>query len=59
MTMKRLATVLAVLGSLFLVYTGISYLLAPQATAAGFALPTWPHEQGEGFLAVKACATSV
>ncbi|MFF2409766.1 DUF4267 domain-containing protein [Streptomyces sp. NPDC058092] len=53
MTMKRLATVLAVLGGLFLVYTGISYLLAPQATAEGFGLPTWPQDQGEGFLAVK------
>ncbi|WTX00176.1 DUF4267 domain-containing protein [Streptomycetaceae bacterium NBC_01309] len=53
MTMKRLATVLAVLGGLFLVYTGVSYLLAPQATAEGFGLPTWPQDQGEGFLAVK------
>lgn len=53
MTMKSLATVLAVLGGLFLLYTGISYLLAPQATAEGFGLPTWPQGQGQGFLAVK------
>ncbi|MFB8039131.1 DUF4267 domain-containing protein [Streptomyces sp. NPDC056004] len=53
MTMKRLATVLAVLCGLFLLYTGISFLLAPQPTAEGFGLPTWPQDQGEGFLAVK------
>ncbi|MDV5143132.1 DUF4267 domain-containing protein [Streptomyces sp. SBC-4] len=53
MAMKRLATVLAVLGGLFLLYTGISYLLAPQATAERFGLPTWPQDQGKGFLAVK------
>ncbi|MFE4337187.1 DUF4267 domain-containing protein [Streptomyces sp. NPDC056831] len=53
MTMKRLATVLAVLGGLFLLYTGISFLLAPQATAEGFGVPTWPGDQGKGFLEVK------
>jgi threonine/homoserine/homoserine lactone efflux protein len=40
MTIKRLATVLAVLGGLFLLYAGTSFLLAPQATAEGFGLPT-------------------
>ncbi|MFB6875100.1 DUF4267 domain-containing protein [Streptomyces sp. NPDC056323] len=53
MTMKRLATVLAVLGGLFLLYTGISFLLAPRPTAEGFGLPTWPQDQGAGFLSVK------
>lgn len=53
MTMKRLATVLAVLVGLFLLYTGISFLLAPQATAEGFGVPTWPEDQGKGFLRVK------
>ncbi|MFE6364827.1 DUF4267 domain-containing protein [Streptomyces sp. NPDC057806] len=55
MTIKRLATVLAVLGGLFLLYAGTSFLVAPQATAEGFGLPTWPQGQGEGeaFLQVK------
>lgn len=53
MATKHLATALAVLSGLFLLYTGISYLLAPQATAEGFGLPTWPQDMGEGFLAVK------
>ncbi|MGW0917328.1 DUF4267 domain-containing protein [Streptomyces sp. NPDC002784] len=53
MTIKRLATLLAVAGGLFLLYTGISFVLAPQATAEGFGLPTWPQDQGEGFLRVK------
>ncbi|WP_331769690.1 hypothetical protein OG948_38785 (plasmid) [Embleya sp. NBC_00888] len=40
MTMKRLATVLAVLGGPFLVYTGVSFVLAPQVTAEGLRRPT-------------------
>lgn len=53
MTMKRLATVLATVGGLFVLYIGISYLLAPQTTAEGFGLPTWPQDEGKGFLFVK------
>lgn len=53
MTMKRLATVLALLGGLFLLYIGALLLLAPQTSAEGFGLPTWPQGQGEGFLTVK------
>ncbi|MFB6837878.1 DUF4267 domain-containing protein [Streptomyces sp. NPDC056361] len=53
MTMKRLATTLAVLSGLFLLYTGASFLLAPQVTAAGFGVPVWPQGGGEGFLMVK------
>ncbi|WP_436774129.1 DUF4267 domain-containing protein [Yinghuangia sp. YIM S09857] len=53
MTMKRLATVLAAIGGVFIFYVGVSYLVAPVATAEGFGLPTWPEGRGEGFLAVK------
>ncbi|MFJ5834955.1 DUF4267 domain-containing protein [Streptomyces sp. NPDC093089] len=53
MTMKRFATTLAVLGGLFLLYTGVSFLLAPQATAEGFGVPLRPQGGGEGFLMVK------
>lgn len=53
MIMRNLATVLAVLGGLFLLYIGALFLLAPQTAAEGFGLPTWPQDQGEGFLLVK------
>lgn len=53
MTMKHLATILAVLGGLFLLYIGALFLLAPQASAEGFGVPTWPQDQGEGILAAK------
>ncbi|MEV6522436.1 DUF4267 domain-containing protein [Longispora sp. NPDC051575] len=51
--MKRLATGLAVLGALFILYIGISYLLNPVGTATGFGVPTWPTHDGTAFLAVK------
>ncbi|MGZ9933847.1 DUF4267 domain-containing protein [Streptomyces sp. NC-S4] len=53
MSLKHLTTALAAIGAAFIVYVGLSYLLAPQATAAGFGLPTWPRHDGAGFLAVK------
>lgn len=53
MSLKHLTTALAAIGAAFIVYVGLSYLLAPQATAAGFGLPTWPQHDGAGFLAVK------
>ncbi|MET8340968.1 DUF4267 domain-containing protein [Streptosporangium canum] len=46
-------TTLAVVGALFIGYIGVSYLLAPQFLAPNFGLPTWPHGEGAGFLAVK------
>ncbi|GIG56203.1 membrane protein [Longispora fulva] len=51
--MKPLATGLAVLGGLFIVYVGLGFLLDPQGSAAGFGLPTWPRHDGAAFLAVK------
>ncbi|MFD9219245.1 DUF4267 domain-containing protein [Streptomyces sp. NPDC060064] len=53
MNLKHLATGLAALGGAFIIYIGLSYLLAPQATAAGFGVPTWPRRDGTAFLAVK------
>ncbi|MGI5492941.1 DUF4267 domain-containing protein [Microtetraspora malaysiensis] len=46
-------TVLTVVGALFIGYVGVSYLLAPQSMAPNFGLPSWPHGEGVGFLAVK------
>ncbi|MCX5199375.1 DUF4267 domain-containing protein [Streptomyces sp. NBC_00249] len=34
-------------------FIGLSYLLAPQATAPDFGIPTWPQHDGAAFLAVK------
>ncbi|WP_037862491.1 DUF4267 domain-containing protein [Streptomyces sp. NRRL S-237] len=53
MSLKHLTTALAAAGAAFIVYVGLSYLFAPQATAADFGLPTWPQHDGAGFLAVK------
>uniref|UniRef100_A0AAU2JXH3 DUF4267 domain-containing protein n=1 Tax=Streptomyces sp. NBC_00049 TaxID=2903617 RepID=A0AAU2JXH3_9ACTN len=53
MTVRNLATALAAIGAAFIVYVGLSYLLAPQATAAGFGVPTWPQHDGAAFLSVK------
>jgi Domain of unknown function (DUF4267) len=50
---KVLATGIAVLTGLFIIYIGLEYLLAPQAAAAGFGVPTWPQREGTAFLAVK------
>lgn len=48
-----IGTVLAVIGSLFIMYVGVSYLLAPQSNAAQFGLPSWPHGADAAFLSVK------
>jgi hypothetical protein len=50
---KHLATGIAVLTGLFIIYVGLEYLLTPQAAAAGFGVPTWPQRDGTAFLAVK------
>ncbi|MFC7721693.1 DUF4267 domain-containing protein [Nonomuraea recticatena] len=50
---STVGTVLAVVGSFFIIYVGVNYLLAPQSTAPDFGLPSWPRGEGSGFLAVK------
>lgn len=50
---STVGTVLAVVGSFFIIYVGANYLLAPQSTAPDFGLPSWPRGEGSGFLAVK------
>ncbi|MFD1936986.1 DUF4267 domain-containing protein [Nonomuraea mangrovi] len=49
--MSRLATVLAILGGLFISYIGVNYLIDPQSIAAGFGLPLVPSDSA--FLLVK------
>ncbi|GAA3520666.1 DUF4267 domain-containing protein [Actinocatenispora rupis] len=53
LTRSTIGTALAVVGSLFIMYVGVSYLLAPQANAAQFGLPSWPHGPDAAFLSVK------
>ncbi|NUW40840.1 DUF4267 domain-containing protein [Nonomuraea rhodomycinica] len=48
-----IGTVLAFVGALFIGYVGVNYLLAPESMAPNFGLPSWPHGEGAGFLAVK------
>jgi hypothetical protein len=48
-----IGVVLAAVGALSIFSIGVGYLLAPQAMAAGFGLPSWPQDEGVGFLAVK------
>ncbi|MCU1643655.1 MAG: small rane hydrophobic protein [Nocardia sp.] len=53
MTMNRIATALSLIGAAFIIYVGISYVLAPETTASGFGLPEWPHGDAGAFLNLK------
>ncbi|MFJ4778835.1 DUF4267 domain-containing protein [Streptomyces sp. NPDC088762] len=53
MSLKHVTTALAAIGAAFILYIGCSYLLAPQAMAADFGIPSWPRNEGAAFLYVK------
>ncbi|MFC9293623.1 DUF4267 domain-containing protein [Streptomyces sp. NPDC057011] len=53
MSLKHVTTALAAFGAAFILYIGLSYLLAPQAMAPDFGIPTWPRNDGSAFLYVK------
>lgn len=53
MSLRHLTTALAAAGAALILYVGLSYLFAPQATAPDFGVPTWPRQEGTAFLAVK------
>ncbi|MEV6278315.1 DUF4267 domain-containing protein [Nocardia sp. NPDC051832] len=53
MNVSRIATVFSVIGGLFIIYVGVSYLFLPETTASGFGLPAWPQGDAAGFLNVK------
>ncbi|MGW0250102.1 DUF4267 domain-containing protein [Nocardia goodfellowii] len=53
MNVARLATAFSIIGGLFIIYVGVSYLFLPEATASGFGLPAWPEGDAAGFLNVK------
>ena len=53
MSLKKINTVLAATGILFILWFGTEYVLSPQTMAPGFGLPSWPSGDGDGFLIVK------
>lgn len=50
---KHIATVLAALGGLFIIYVGISYLVDPLTTVAGFGITSWPTTEGTALYSIK------
>jgi hypothetical protein len=53
MSLKKINTVLAAAGVLFVLYIGVIYAFTPETAAPGFGLPNWPSGDGGGFLIVK------
>jgi hypothetical protein len=53
MSLKNVNTVLATVCALFVLYLGLSFILAPEASTQGVGLPTWPAGNGDGFLIMK------
>lgn len=53
MTRTRINTTLALIGAAFILYVGISYVVAPASTAPGFGLPAWPHGPAAAFMNLK------
>ena len=44
MSLKNVNTVLATVCTLFVLYLGLSFILAPEASTQGVGLPTWPAD---------------
>lgn len=53
MNTSRIATALSLIGAAFILYIGISYLVAPEAAATGFGLPQWPTGEAAAFMNLK------
>ncbi|WP_327709659.1 DUF4267 domain-containing protein [Streptomyces sp. NBC_00464] len=53
MLLKNVNTVLAAVCALFVLYLGLSFILAPEASTPGVGLPDWPAGDGDGFLVMK------
>lgn len=53
MSLKNVNTVLAGACALFVLYLGLSFILAPEASTHGVGLPTRPAGDGDGFLIMK------
>ncbi|WP_255950078.1 DUF4267 domain-containing protein [Streptomyces odontomachi] len=53
MSLKNVNTVLATACTLFVLYLGLSFILAPEASTQGVGLPDRPAGDGGGFLIMK------
>ena len=53
MTRTRIATALVLIGVAFILYIGLSYVLAPNSMAPGFGLPAWPQGESSAFMTLK------
>lgn len=53
MSLKNVNTVLVTACALFVLYLGLSFILAPAASTQGVGLPRWPAGNGDGFLVMK------
>ncbi|WP_454195553.1 DUF4267 domain-containing protein [Nocardia sp. Marseille-Q1738] len=59
MNLSRIATVLSLIGAAFILYIGISYLVAPDTIAPGFGLPAWPDGDAAAFMNLKGVRDTV
>ena len=53
MSLKSVNTVLAAVAALFVLWLGLSFIVAPEASTHGVGLPTWSSGNGDGFLVMK------
>ncbi|MFF7338908.1 DUF4267 domain-containing protein [Streptomyces sp. NPDC008163] len=53
MSLKNVNTALIAVCTLFVLYLGLTFILAPEASTHGVGLPTWPSGNGDGFLIMK------
>lgn len=53
MSLKNVNTALIAVCTLFVLYLGLTFILAPEASTHGVGLPEWPSGNGDGFLIMK------
>ncbi|MEU2026567.1 DUF4267 domain-containing protein [Streptomyces sp. NPDC016469] len=53
MSLKNVNTALATVCTLFVLYLGLIFILAPEASTHGVGLPVWSSGNGDGFLIMK------
>ncbi|MFF5936878.1 DUF4267 domain-containing protein [Streptomyces sp. NPDC012508] len=54
MNLHRVTTALSVALGLACLWFGVNFLLAPEAAASGFGIPSWPQGEAAGYFAIKA-----
>ncbi|MEV7130876.1 DUF4267 domain-containing protein [Streptomyces sp. NPDC093260] len=53
MSLKNVNTALVTVCAVFVLYLGLSFVLAPEASTHGVGLPDWTAGNGDGFLIMK------